>query len=186
MAARAPEIHQGEIELLGVLMHPGAPPDDLLELGHGADCAVQHDEPAGLRVDAGGKQPGCSDQHWISGFRVDEVTELLLPLAVVAGDAHDVAVVRTHQIGVLVNEPLAHPGSVLLIDAEENGLLKAVPAFLQELRDFPGYELGSAIQNQRAVEVLGVIDPVPRPPLPPGPTGPFQDGTPPRRGRYGP
>ena len=37
MAGRAPEIHQGEIELPGVLMHSGAAPDDLLELGHGAD-----------------------------------------------------------------------------------------------------------------------------------------------------
>ena len=49
---------------------------------------------------------------------------------------------------------------MLLIDTEENGLLKAVPAFLQELRDFLGYELGSAIQHQRAVEVLGVVNTV--------------------------
>ena len=105
-------------------------------------------------------KPRCSDQHWISGFRVDEVAELLLPLAVGAGDSHDVAVIRAHQIGVLVNERLAHPGSVLLIDAEEDRLLKAVPAFLQELRDFPGYEPSPVIQDQRAVEVLGVVDTV--------------------------
>ena len=34
-------------------MHTRPPPDDLLELGHGADLAVEHDEPAGLHIDTG-------------------------------------------------------------------------------------------------------------------------------------
>ena len=37
MVSGAPEIHQGEVELAGVLVHTGTAPDDLLELGHGAD-----------------------------------------------------------------------------------------------------------------------------------------------------
>ena len=53
MAGRAPKIHQREVELPGLLMHAGAAADDLLELGHGADRAVEHDEPAGLDIDAG-------------------------------------------------------------------------------------------------------------------------------------
>ena len=53
MAGRAPKIHQREVELTGLLMHAGAAADDLLELGHGADRAVEHDEPAGLDIDAG-------------------------------------------------------------------------------------------------------------------------------------
>ena len=57
MVGRAPEIHHREVELAGVLMHAGTAPDDLLELGHGAYYAVEHDEPAGLDIDAGGKKP---------------------------------------------------------------------------------------------------------------------------------
>ena len=53
MGGRAPKIHQGEVELAGVLMYARPAPDDLLELGHGADLAVEHDEPASLHIDAG-------------------------------------------------------------------------------------------------------------------------------------
>ena len=35
----------------------GPAPDDLLELGHGADLTVEHDEAAGLRIDPGGQEP---------------------------------------------------------------------------------------------------------------------------------
>jgi hypothetical protein len=37
-------------------------------------------------------------------FGVDEVAELLLALGVVAGDAHDVARVLLHQVGVFIDE----------------------------------------------------------------------------------
>ena len=67
---------------------------------------------------------------------------------------------RLHEVGVLVDESLTHPGGVLLIDAENDRFLETVPAFLQKLRDFPGYELGPVIQNQGAVEILGVVDSV--------------------------
>lgn len=53
MAGRAPEVDQREIELLGILVHAGAAPNDLLELAHRADLAVEHDQAAGLRIDAG-------------------------------------------------------------------------------------------------------------------------------------
>ena len=160
MAGGAAEVHQGEVELACVLMHAGAPPDDLLELGHGANGAVEHDEPAGLHIDAGRKQPRGSDQYRVSGFGVDEVVQLCLAITVAAGDAHDVTVVRLHQIGVFVNECLTHAGGVLLVNAENDRFLELVPAFLQKLRDFPGDEFGSVIQNQRAVEVFGVVDSV--------------------------
>jgi len=56
MRGRTAKVDQGEIEFLGVFMHAGAAPDDLLELGHRADFAVEHDQAAGLRIDAGGEQ----------------------------------------------------------------------------------------------------------------------------------
>ena len=54
-----------KIELLRVLMDAGAAADDLLELGHGADGAVKHDEAAGLGIHAGGKQPRGGDEDGI-------------------------------------------------------------------------------------------------------------------------
>ena len=68
MAGRTPKVDQREIELAGVLVHPGPAPDDLLELGHGADLAVEHDEPAGLHIDAGRQQPRRGDQHGVLGI----------------------------------------------------------------------------------------------------------------------
>ena len=74
-------------------MDAGAAADDLLELGHRSDCAVEHDEAAGLGVDAGGEQPRGRDEDGILRLRVDEVAELGAALGIVAGDAHDVAVI---------------------------------------------------------------------------------------------
>ena len=51
------EVDEREIVLLGVLVHAGAAADDLLELGHRADLAIEHDEAAGLGIDPGGEQP---------------------------------------------------------------------------------------------------------------------------------
>jgi hypothetical protein len=49
---------------------------------------------------------------------------------------------------------------VLLIDAEDDGLLEAVAAFLQEVGDLLCDELGAVVDDQRAVEILGVVDAV--------------------------
>ena len=127
------EVDQGEVVLLGVFVNAGAAADDLLEFGHGADFAVEDDQPAGLGVDAGGEQAGGGDDDRVSGLRVDEVAELGLALGVVAGDAHDVAFVLLHQVRILVDEGLPHAGGVFGIDAEDDGLLEAVAAFLEEV-----------------------------------------------------
>ena len=158
MAGCAAKVHQREIEFSGVLVDAGAASDNLLELGHGADLAVEDDEPAGLNVDAGGEQPRGGDQHGVSGFRVDEVAELRLPFGIAAGDAHDVAVVTVHEVGVLVDEGLAHAGGVLPIHAENDGLLKGIAGFGQEPGDLAGDELGPFVQHEVAVEIPGVVD----------------------------
>ena len=160
MAGRAPEIDQREIELARVLVHAGAAADDLLELGHRANSPVEHDQPAGLHVDAGGKQARRGDQDGEFRFRVDEVAEFVLPLGIPTGDAHDVAAVAGHEVGVLVDQRLAHARGVFLIDAEDDGLLEAVSAFLEELRDLPRHNFRSAVDDECAVEVLDVVDAV--------------------------
>ena len=157
---RAAIVHQCEVELAGVLVDAGAASEDLLELGHGAHDAVEHDQPAGLHIDAGGEQTRGGDQHGISGFRVDEVAQLRLALGVAAGDAHDVARVPLHQVGILVDERLSHAARVFPVDAEDDRFLEAVAAFFQEFRDLPGHQLGAFVKNQRAVEVAGVVDAV--------------------------
>ncbi len=68
MAGRAAKVDQREVELLGVLVDAGAAADDLLELGHRADRAVEHDQPAGLRIDAGREKPRGRDQHGIASI----------------------------------------------------------------------------------------------------------------------
>ena len=140
--------------------HPDDPPTLdrdlflLLELGHGAHLAVEDDETAGLNVDAGGEQPRCGDQHGVSGFRVDEVAELRLPFGIAAGDAHDVAVVTVHEVGVLVDEGLAHAGGVLPIHVENDGLLKGIAGFGQEPGDLAGDNLGPFVEHEVEVESL--------------------------------
>ena len=119
-------------------------------------------------------------------FRVDEIAELILTVLVVAGDAHDVAVVLGDEIGVLVDERLAHPRGVFLIDAEHDGLLEAVAAFLEELGDLLRDQLGAVIEHQRAVEILGVVDAVLDLLAFAVELCPSRGGSLPHRGRYGP
>ena len=49
---------------------------------------------------------------------------------------------------------------MFLIDAEDDGLLEAVAAFLQELGDLLRDQLGAVVEHQGAVEILGVVDAV--------------------------
>ncbi|MGB6174938.1 MAG: hypothetical protein WBF43_01045 [Methylocella sp.] len=64
------------------------------------------------------------------------------------------------EIGILVDERLANPCRVLLIDAEDGGLLETVAALLQELGDLFGGQLGSVVPHQRAVEILDIANSV--------------------------
>ena len=65
-----------------------------------------------------------------------------------------------HKIGVLVDQRLAHARGVLVVDAEDDGLLEAVAALLEELGDLAGDQLGALVDDERAVEVLLVVDAV--------------------------
>ena len=49
---------------------------------------------------------------------------------------------------------------MLLVDAEDDGLLEAVAAFLEELGDLLGDQLGAVVDDEGAVEVLLVVDAV--------------------------
>src|SRR6185312_7876581 len=141
-----------------VFVHASAAPDDLLELGHRVDFSVERHNPTSLNVNAGREKARGRDQHRIFRFGVDEIAEFGLPLDITTCDTHDIAAVLRHEIGVLVDERLAHPSRVLLIYAKHNGLLKAIAALLEEVRDLARDQLGTLVQYERAVEVLNVID----------------------------
>ena len=157
MARRAPEIHQSKVKFVRVLVYARATPDDLFELGHGTDDAVEHNQAAGLDIDAGGKQARGRDQYGICGFRVHKVVELGLTFGVVAGDTHDIVVVLIYQIGVLIDEGLSHAAGVFLVDAKDDRFLEPVAAFLQKLRHLAGDQLGAFVQHQGVVKVPGVV-----------------------------
>ena len=89
-------------------MHAGAAADDLLELGHRANRAAEHNQPTRLHIDAGREQTRRGDENGVLRFRVDEIAELVLPLGIAAGDAHDIAGVPVDEIDVLVNQRLTH------------------------------------------------------------------------------
>ena len=90
------------------------------------------------------------------GFRVDEVVELRLALVVVAGDAHDVLAVGGGEVGVGVDQGLAHALGVVDVFAEDDGLGEAVGG-LQELGDLGGDEFGALFEDQIAIEVAVVV-----------------------------
>ena len=77
-----------------------------------------------------------------------EVAELSLPLRVAAGDAHDVAVIFVAEVLVLINQGLPHAGGVLLIHAEDDGLLEAVATLPEEVGDLCRDQLGAVIENE--------------------------------------
>ena len=160
MIGRAPEVDQGEIELPGVFVDAGATPDDLLELGHGAYCAVQNDKSAGLGVHTGGEQARGGDEDGIPGLRVDEATDLGTALGVIPGDPPDVTVILLNEVRVLIDEGLAHPGGVFGVHAENDGLLKPVAALLEEVGDLFRHELRAVVDDEGAVEVLLIVETV--------------------------
>lgn len=57
MIGRLAKVEQREIELCRVLVDASPTPDNLLELGHRSDLAVERDDAAGLRIHAGGQEP---------------------------------------------------------------------------------------------------------------------------------
>src|SRR5712692_255778 len=141
-------------------MHPRAAPDDLLELGHGADFAVEHDQAAGLRVDPGGEQARGGDDHRVGRLGVNKVAELRGAFGIIAGDAHDVARVLPGEVGVFIEQGLTHARGVFGVNTENDGLLPAVAAMLEEVRYQPGDAPGALVNDQVTVKIFLVVETV--------------------------
>ena len=69
-----------EEELAVVVAHPRAAADDLLELGHRADHAREHDVLAGRGIDAGREQLRGGEDHRRHRLQVLKLAEVALPM----------------------------------------------------------------------------------------------------------
>src|SRR5690606_25112616 len=153
------EVENGEPVLVEVFIYARPATDDLLELGHGLDTLIQHNKLAGLGIDARGHQLGSGRDDGVFAFREDEVVQLHLAFFIVAGDAHDIAVVLRHQVGVFVDQRLAHAFGMVDVVAEDDGLVEAVAGF-QVFTDLARHHVRALFQYQRLVKITLVIDTV--------------------------
>jgi hypothetical protein len=140
-------------------VHARAAPDDLLELGHRADGAVEHDQAAGLRIDAGGEQREVVTMTGILRLGVDEVAELAWPSASSAGDAHDVALVLQHQVGFSLISAWRMRAACSVSTQKTMVFWKRSPLSLRK-SVIHRATVGAVVDDQRAVEVLDVVDAV--------------------------
>ncbi|MNL10776.1 hypothetical protein D3C87_1315870 [compost metagenome] len=131
----------------------------MLELGHRFDVLVEHDQLAGLSIDAGGHQLAGGGNHRVAFFRVDEVIQFGLAFLVIAGDTHDVFAILGHALRVEVDQGLAHALGVVDVVAEDDGFLKRIGG-LEEFGDLLRHQLGARLDHQGAVHILEVVDAV--------------------------
>ena len=137
----------------------GAPANDLLELGHGLDALVEHNEFTGLGIHARAHQLGGGGNDGIAAFRKDKIIQLFFAFLVIAGNTHHIAVVFSHQIRVCIDQGLAHALGVIDVFTKNNGLVEAVAGF-KKLGDLVGYPLGALFQHQGAVKITLVVNAV--------------------------
>ena len=75
---RASVVEDVKVEFPIVLAEAGAAPDDLLELGHGADDANEHDVLNHRCIDTGAEELGRGEDDGGFGFEFLETTEMSL------------------------------------------------------------------------------------------------------------
>ena len=133
---------------------PRAASDDLLELGHGADHFVEHDELCHFTVGTGGEQLGGRCNDGTLGTGGNEVFQLTFSVCIAAGDPHHIIRVFAHHIGIEIYQFFAHPLGGIFGRAEHDGLCHAVGA-LEIARDLRG-DLPDAVFDDDAVIVIAV------------------------------
>ncbi|MCY1298487.1 hypothetical protein D9M70_479770 [compost metagenome] len=120
---------------------------------------VEHDQLAGLCINAGGHQLAGGGDDRVALFRVDEVIQLGFAFLVIAGNAHDIFAVLGHALGIEVDQGLAHALGMVDVVAEDDGFLVRIGS-LQKLGDFLRHQLGARLDDQGAIHVLEVVDAV--------------------------
>lgn len=157
--SRLLEIHDREEELVVVLIDAGPTPDDLFEHGHRVDGAIQHDELAGLRIDAGRQKLGGSCDDRIRLFRVNKIVELSLPFVIVPRNTHDVSRVIPGEGPGRVDDRLPHPFGVVDILTEDDRLGHWIGGLEMGHHPF-GHQLGALVEDQDPIHVHLVVFPL--------------------------
>ena len=140
------EVHDREKELVVIFVDARAATDDLLELRHGVDALVEHDQMACLGINAGRHELRSRGDDRECRFRIDEVVELRFALFVVACDAHDVFVVGSGKVGIGIDQCLPHPLGMIDVFAKDDGLGETISG-LEKLGDLGGNEFGALLQG---------------------------------------
>lgn len=151
--AGAAEIKNGKEGFVGIRTQARSASDDLLELGHGTDVAVQNDELHAFGVRAGGEQFARGHDNRVRAVHADEVLVQAAAFLVVGGHAHGVLVVLGHEVAVAVAYGVAHIGRVPLSGTEDDGFGHA-PKVLEVTGDDLGHLAGATANLQRFVELV--------------------------------
>ena len=77
-------------------------------------------------------------------------------VAFVGGDAADIIGILRDEVGVEIDQRLAHLAGVFLIDAKDDGLGEAV-GLLEEIGEVPGDGLRAGAKRDDALEILGLV-----------------------------
>ena len=157
VVGRTFEIEDGEPGLAKVFAQTCATADDLLEQGHRADVLIQHDEFAGLRVNAGAHKLRRRGDDRKRLFRVNEIVQLALAFDVVARNLHHVTRLVAADVGVGIAEGLSHAAGVINVFAKDDGLGAAIRR-LQVFGDALCDHAVTVFQHEAAIHVAGVVD----------------------------
>ena len=143
---RAGVVEDVEEQLAVIVADPGAPADDLLELGHGADDPQQHDVLAGRHINAGGEHLRSGQDDGRCAFHVLEPAQVAAADAALIGDdPADVVGILLNQVGIEVVQRPPHFVGVFLVHAEDDRLGEPV-GLLEELGQVLGDGLGAGLQ----------------------------------------
>ncbi len=157
---RASIVEDGEVELAVVLADARTTANDLLEIGHRADDAEEHDVLDHRRIDASGQQLRGGENDGCLGLDILKRRQISFAnIMLIGGDTDDVVGILAHQVGVGVRERLAHLVGVLLVGAEDDGLGEAVSC-LEIVGEVVGHGLGAGLERDDALEVAGGVLPV--------------------------
>ncbi len=140
------EIQNRKEKLPILLFNAGTAPDDLFELRHRTDVAVQHNQLAGFGVDASGHQLRGGGNHRIGFFGIDKIIQFPLAFLIIARNLHDIAGILNDEIGIGVSDGGPHALGVFNIHTEDNGFVEAI-VFFEEFGYFDRHRLGALVNH---------------------------------------
>ena len=108
---------------------------NLLELRHGVDILVNHNQFHHLAIDSSRKQFARGGNNRIFRRNRDEVVEFALAVLVRTCDANHIVRVLLAHVRILVHKGSPHPFCMFFVGTEDDGLVHP-SCLLQVLRNF--------------------------------------------------